>query len=114
MIAVHVKVNDDNLFGEQRRGHLCHCANCRKVAGGVYVFPYLAGPLQRCTADGVVGVWQDMKSHINDLRPAQIWCQLDHRGGESRVSQGTREYQEIRCTELRPPFPRSSSLSLWL
>lgn len=33
--AVSVKVNDDNLFGEQRRGHLCHCANCRKVAGGM-------------------------------------------------------------------------------
>lgn len=35
--AVQVKVTDDNLFGEQRRGHLCHCANCRKVAGGLWV-----------------------------------------------------------------------------
>ncbi|OAL36101.1 hypothetical protein AYO20_04515 [Fonsecaea nubica] len=34
--AVAVKVNDDNLFGEQRRGHFCHCANCRKVAGGIF------------------------------------------------------------------------------
>ena len=34
-LAVKVKVNDDNLFGEQRRGHICHCANCRKVAGGI-------------------------------------------------------------------------------
>ncbi|KAJ8995823.1 hypothetical protein HRR80_000577 [Exophiala dermatitidis] len=34
--AVKVKVNDDNLFGTQRRGHLCHCANCRKVAGGIF------------------------------------------------------------------------------
>ncbi|OAP63368.1 hypothetical protein AYL99_02595 [Fonsecaea erecta] len=34
--AVAVKVNDDNLFGEQRRGHICHCANCRKVAGGIF------------------------------------------------------------------------------
>lgn len=34
--AVTVKVKDDNLFGSQRRGHLCHCANCRKVAGGLY------------------------------------------------------------------------------
>jgi len=33
--AVQVKVKDDNLFGAQRRGHLCHCKNCRKVAGGV-------------------------------------------------------------------------------
>jgi len=34
--AVKVKVTDDNLFDSQRRGHLCHCANCRKVAGGLY------------------------------------------------------------------------------
>ncbi|ETI26062.1 hypothetical protein G647_02839 [Cladophialophora carrionii CBS 160.54] len=34
--AVAVKVNDDNLFGEQRRGHICHCNNCRKVAGGIF------------------------------------------------------------------------------
>jgi hypothetical protein len=34
--AVKVKVNDDNLFGSQRRGHLCHCSQCRKVAGGLF------------------------------------------------------------------------------
>lgn len=30
--AVSVKVTDDKLF-TQRRGHVCHCANCRKVSG---------------------------------------------------------------------------------
>ena len=34
--AVKVRINDDNLFGSQRRGHLCHCAQCRKVAGGLF------------------------------------------------------------------------------
>lgn len=34
--AVKVTVTDDNLFGSDRRGHLCHCLNCRKVAGGLY------------------------------------------------------------------------------
>jgi hypothetical protein len=34
--AVKVKVTDDNLFGSQRRGHLCHCSQCRKVAGGLF------------------------------------------------------------------------------
>lgn len=34
--AVAVKVNDDNLFGDARRGHICHCKNCRKVAGGIF------------------------------------------------------------------------------
>ncbi|PSS12167.1 hypothetical protein M430DRAFT_125540 [Amorphotheca resinae ATCC 22711] len=31
--AVRVEVKDDNLFGGQRRGHVCHCTNCRKTAG---------------------------------------------------------------------------------
>lgn len=33
---VSVKVNDAHLFGDQRRGHICHCSNCRKVAGGAF------------------------------------------------------------------------------
>lgn len=33
---VKVKVNDDDLFGTNRRGHICHCKNCRKVAGGIF------------------------------------------------------------------------------
>lgn len=32
--AVKVRINDDELFF-RRRGNLCHCANCRKVAGGI-------------------------------------------------------------------------------
>jgi Glutathione-dependent formaldehyde-activating enzyme len=34
--AINVKVNDSNLFSTQRRGHLCHCRNCRRVAGGIF------------------------------------------------------------------------------
>ena len=34
--AIALKVTDDDLFGEKRRGHLCHCSNCRKVAGGLF------------------------------------------------------------------------------
>jgi hypothetical protein len=34
--TVKVKVHDDNLFGSKRRGHLCHCSQCRKVAGGLF------------------------------------------------------------------------------
>lgn len=33
--AVKVRVNDNELFSGRRRGHLCHCSNCRKVAGGI-------------------------------------------------------------------------------
>lgn len=34
--AVVVKVHDSSLFSDHRRGHLCHCRNCRKVAGGIF------------------------------------------------------------------------------
>ena len=34
--AISVKVKDSNLFSGQRRGHFCHCRNCRRVAGGVF------------------------------------------------------------------------------
>lgn len=30
--SVVVTINDNELF-TKKRGHLCHCANCRKVAG---------------------------------------------------------------------------------
>jgi hypothetical protein len=30
--SIHVTITDDELF-TKRRGHLCHCANCRKIAG---------------------------------------------------------------------------------
>lgn len=30
--SIHVTIRDKELF-TRRRGHLCHCANCRKVAG---------------------------------------------------------------------------------
>lgn len=33
--AIALKVNDNDLY-TRRRGHLCHCANCRKVAGGLF------------------------------------------------------------------------------
>jgi hypothetical protein len=30
--SIVVTINDPDLF-TKRRGHMCHCANCRKVAG---------------------------------------------------------------------------------
>jgi len=30
--SIHVTITDNELFTKPR-GHLCHCANCRKVAG---------------------------------------------------------------------------------
>jgi hypothetical protein len=38
--AIRVTITDNELFSKPR-GHLCHCANCRKVAGS-YVSSNLA------------------------------------------------------------------------
>ena len=34
--AITVKINDPDLFTGKRRGHFCHCRNCRRVAGGIF------------------------------------------------------------------------------
>ncbi|KAF2760268.1 hypothetical protein EJ05DRAFT_474161 [Pseudovirgaria hyperparasitica] len=31
--SISVSIQDKELFVGKKRGHLCHCANCRKVAG---------------------------------------------------------------------------------
>jgi hypothetical protein len=33
---VTIKIHDATLFTDPRRGHLCHCRNCRRVAGGIF------------------------------------------------------------------------------
>lgn len=34
--SITVKVKDNGLFSGKRRGHFCHCSNCRRVAGGIF------------------------------------------------------------------------------
>jgi hypothetical protein len=34
--AITVKIHDAELFTGKRRGHVCHCRNCRRVAGGIF------------------------------------------------------------------------------
>lgn len=34
--SITVKVKDSELFSSKRRGHFCHCNNCRRVAGGIF------------------------------------------------------------------------------
>jgi len=42
--TIKVKVNDPDLF-TKRRGHICHCQNCRKTAGsGESFLPILLIP----------------------------------------------------------------------
>jgi hypothetical protein len=58
--AISVKVHDADLFSGHRRGHLCHCRNCRKVAGGIF------GTNLAIEADKVeISVWENMKEFID-------------------------------------------------
>jgi hypothetical protein len=34
--AITVKIHDAELFLGKRRGHMCHCRNCRRIAGGIF------------------------------------------------------------------------------
>lgn len=34
--SITVRVYDTELFSDKRRGHFCHCRNCRAVAGGIF------------------------------------------------------------------------------
>lgn len=47
--SIKVTINDKELFS-RKRGHLCHCANCRKVAGS-YVSSNLAIEKEKVVVD---------------------------------------------------------------
>ncbi|UPX11913.1 uncharacterized protein EKO05_0002497 [Ascochyta rabiei] len=51
--AIRVTITDDELF-TRPRGHLCHCANCRKVAGS-YVSSNLAIEKEKVTVEDPQG-----------------------------------------------------------
>jgi hypothetical protein len=51
--SIKVTINDTELF-TKKRGHLCHCANCRKVAGS-YVASNLAIEKEKVEIDDATG-----------------------------------------------------------
>ncbi|KAL6707015.1 hypothetical protein ACN47E_004965 [Coniothyrium glycines] len=58
--SIKVTINDSELF-TKKRGHLCHCANCRKVAGS-YVASNLAIEKEKVVVDdphGVMKIYRD-------------------------------------------------------
>lgn len=58
--SITVKINDNDLFSKPR-GHLCHCANCRKVAGS-YVASNLLIEKEKVEItdrDGTLKVYKD-------------------------------------------------------
>ncbi|KAF2622378.1 hypothetical protein BU25DRAFT_211743 [Macroventuria anomochaeta] len=58
--SIRVTINDNELF-TRPRGHLCHCANCRKVSGS-YVSSNLAIEREKVVVDDPKGV---MKKYID-------------------------------------------------
>jgi hypothetical protein len=57
---IRVTIKDNELF-TKKRGHLCHCANCRKVAGS-YVSSNLAIEEGKVTVEdpeGVLKIYED-------------------------------------------------------
>jgi hypothetical protein len=59
--AIRVTINDTELF-TRPRGHLCHCANCRKVAGS-YVSSNLAIEKEKVIVDDPRGVMKKYKDY---------------------------------------------------
>lgn len=61
--SISVTIKDDELF-TKRRGHLCHCANCRKVAGS-YVAANLLIETEKVDIkdrDGTKKVYEDRET----------------------------------------------------
>ncbi|KAJ8109328.1 hypothetical protein OPT61_g7541 [Boeremia exigua] len=61
--SIRVTINDNELF-TRPRGHLCHCANCRKVAGS-YVSSNLAIEKEKVVVDdpkGVIKKYEDRET----------------------------------------------------
>jgi hypothetical protein len=59
--AIRVTINDTELFTKPR-GHLCHCANCRKVAGS-YVSSNLAIEKEKVVVEDPKGVMKKYKDY---------------------------------------------------
>lgn len=69
--AITVKVNDSDLFSGHRRGHFCHCRNCRRVAGGIF------GTNLAIEADKVEITGKDnLKDYIDKDTPSASWVSL--------------------------------------
>ena len=75
--SVTVTINDSELF-TKKRGHLCHCANCRKVAGS-YVASNLLIEQEKVTIqdrDGTLKVYED-KETLSGNPVYRSFCSTD-------------------------------------
>lgn len=75
--SITVTINDSELF-TKKRGHLCHCANCRKVAGS-YVASNLLIEQEKVTVqdrDGTLKVYED-KETLSGNPVYRSFCSTD-------------------------------------
>lgn len=75
--SITVTINDSELF-TKKRGHLCHCANCRKVAGS-YVASNLLIEQEKVTIqdrDGTLKVYED-KETLSGNPVYRSFCSTD-------------------------------------
>ncbi|KAK7178840.1 hypothetical protein DPSP01_000959 [Paraphaeosphaeria sporulosa] len=62
--SISVTIHDNELFGDKPRGHLCYCANCRKVAGS-FVSSNMAIEKEKVTYEdknGTLKVYDDWET----------------------------------------------------
>lgn len=75
--SITVTINDSELF-DRPRGHLCHCANCRKVAGS-YVASNLLIEAEKVDVkdrDGTLKVYED-KHTLSGNSVFRKFCSVD-------------------------------------
>jgi hypothetical protein len=72
--SISVRVTDTELFSGKRRGHLCHCRNCRRVAGGVFG-ANLAIEVEKVEIDGVENLTEYLdKDTTSGVPMARCFC----------------------------------------
>lgn len=75
--SIKVTINDNELF-TKRRGHLCHCANCRKVAGS-YVASNLLIEEEKVTIEDSKGTMKEYidKETLSGNSLSRFFCGVD-------------------------------------
>ncbi|KAG9200043.1 hypothetical protein G6514_007639 [Epicoccum nigrum] len=68
--SIRVTIADDELF-TRPRGHLCHCANCRKVAGS-YVSANLAIEKEKVKVEDEKGTMKNPIMSIAEIFPTMV------------------------------------------
>lgn len=98
--SITVKINDPDLFSKPR-GHLCHCANCRKIAGS-YVASNLLIETEKVEVmdrDGTLRTYED-KASLSGNSVYRKFCSVDGKYVESAWQPATARIPCVRADRL--------------